>query len=452
MKQLYLRPALSVCGLLLWAGLQGDALAASTRAAQKTAAEAERAELRQKLNALKNDISKTETAKDQASDALASSEQSISEANRSLRDLQKEQADTQTRLTQLAEEQSRLQSKVENQKKQLSDFLRRQYMRGNSDRIKLLLSGDNPNRINRDLQYMGYVSQTQAKMIDDLHASLQAVTKNTEDARDAKEELDEIAQEELGHKAALETEKKRRAALLAQLADKLHSQKKQADNLQKDEQRLGALVTQLNKLIEEQIKAEQARAAQLEKQRQERLALQKAQREKALAQGKKPGKQPNPADAIDADEPPPKAVARNELTPVPGTNNGEFSRLKGQLRLPVKGELIARFGSKRADGPSWKGLFIRAVEGAEVKAIATGKVVFAQWLKGFGNMIIVDHGSEYISIYGNNQAVLKHVGDIVKTGDTIASAGNSGGNEESGLYFEIRYRGQVQDPMTWVGK
>ncbi|MES2103329.1 MAG: protease, partial [Pseudomonadota bacterium] len=335
--------------LLLWASLPGNVLAASTRAAQKTAAEAERAELRQKLNALKNDISKTETAKDRASDALASSEQAISEANRSLRDLQIEQADTQTRLTQLAEEQNRLQTQVENQKKQLSDFLRRQYMRGNSDRIKLLLSGDNPNRINRDLQYMGYVSQTQAKMIDSLHASLLAVTKNTEDARDAKEELDEIAQEERQHKTALETEKKRRSTLLAQLADKLHSQKKQADDLQKDEQRLGTLVTRLNKLIEEQIKAEQARAVQLEKQRQEKLA-QQAQREKALAnQGKKPGKAPNPADAIDADEPPPKAIVKNELTPVPGTNNGEFSRLKGQLRLPVKGELIARFGSRRAD-------------------------------------------------------------------------------------------------------
>ncbi|WP_394780136.1 murein hydrolase activator EnvC family protein [Undibacterium sp.] len=451
-----LRPShllLPVCALLLWASLPGDVQAASTRAAQKTAAEAERAELRQKLNALKNDISKTETAKDQASDALASSEQAISEANRSLRDLQAEQGDTQAKLSKLTEEQSRLQLQVETQKKQLSEFLRRQYMRGSSDRIKLLLSGDNPNRINRDLQYMGYVSQTQAKMIDSLHASLQAVTKNTEEAQDAKEELDEIAQEERQHKTSLETEKKRRATLLAQLADKLHNQKKQADDLQKDEQRLGTLVTRLNKLIEEQIKAEQARAALAEKQRQEKIAQQKAAREKALAnQGKKPGKAPNPADAIDADEPPAKPIARNELTPVPGTNNGEFSRLKGQLRLPVKGELVARFGSRRADGPSWKGLFIRAAEGAEVKAIATGKVVFAQWLKGFGNMIIVDHGSEYISIYGNNQAVLKHVGDIVKTGDTIASAGNSGGNEESGLYFEIRYRGQVQDPMTWVGK
>lgn len=446
MSQRLSRSALCLCGLVaLWAASQGQAFAASTRAAQKNAAEAQRSELRQKLDTLKAEIGKTETAKDQASDALAESEEAISKAKRSLRDLQEEQTAAQARLDQLEQERQRLSDQVDTQKKRLSDFLRRQYMRGSNDRIKLLLSGDDPNRINRDLQYMGYVSQTQAKMIDSLRASLAAVEQNAEDERDTKQDLDDIAQEQLQHKTALEQEKQKRSKLLSQLADKLHAQKKQADNLQKDEQRLSALVTKLNKLIEEQIKAEQARAAQLEKQRQEKLALQKAQREKA---GKTGAAKPAPEPAEEA----PKAIAKNELTPVPGTANGEFARLKGQLHLPVKGELIARFGNKRADGPTWKGLFIRAAEGAEVKAIATGKVVFAQWLKGFGNLIIVDHGSEYISIYGNNQSVLKHVGDIVKTGETIANAGNSGGNEESGLYFEIRHQGQVVDPMQWVGK
>jgi septal ring factor EnvC (AmiA/AmiB activator) len=124
--------------------------------------------------------------------------------------------------------------------------------------------------------------------------------------------------------------------------------------------------------------------------------------------------------------------------------------LRGQLRSPVKGELIARYGSKRADGPSWKGLFIRAAEGAEVKAVAAGKVVYAEWLRGFGNLVIIDHGGQYMTIYGNNQAVLKHAGDNVKSGDTIASAGNSGGNEQSGLYFEIRHQGRAFDPLTWM--
>jgi septal ring factor EnvC (AmiA/AmiB activator) len=448
----------ALCCLLLIVVL-GQAHASSNRANQKKQAETERSELQNKLKILKKDIGKTESAKDRASDALEDSEQAISDANRSLNDLKIEQTQIEDKLKLLVDEQRRLAAKVEKQKKQLSEFLRHQYMRGDSDRIKLLLSGDNPNRINRDLQYMGYVSQTQAKMIGELRISLQAVEKNTQDALEAKAELDEIAQEEREHKAALEKEKKRRSSLLEELAQKLHAQKKEADSLQKDEQRLSSLVLRLKTLIDEQVKAEQvkaekARVVQIENQRLEKLAVEKAQKEKKQLgnQQKKSGKISNP-NAIDADEPPAKIITKVEQTPVAGNNDGtEFSRLKGVLRLPVKGELIARFGSKRGDGPSWKGLFIKATEGAEIKAIATGRVVFAEWLRGFGNMIIVDHGGQYLSIYGNNQAVLKHPGDTVKAGDTIASAGNSGGNEESGLYFELRHQGRVFDPLSWVGK
>ena len=124
--------------------------------------------------------------------------------------------------------------------------------------------------------------------------------------------------------------------------------------------------------------------------------------------------------------------------------------MRGRLRLPVRGDLIAKFGSKRGEGPNWKGLFIRAEEGSEVKAVAAGRVVFAEWLRGFGNLIIVDHGSQYMTIYGNNQSVLKHAGDTVKSGDVIASTGNSGGNEQSGLYFEMRHQGRAFDPLSWV--
>lgn len=441
------------CLLFIGVLAQTQAHASSNRANQKKLAETERSELQQKLKVLKKDIDKTESARDKASDALEESEQAISEANRSLRDLQIEQTQTEAKLSLLVEEQRRLTAKVEKQKKQLSEFLRHQYMRGDSDRIKLLLSGDNPNRIHRDLQYMGYVSQTQAKMIGELRLSLQAVEKNTQEALEAKAELDEIAQEEREHKAALENEKKRRSSLLAELAHKLHAQKKEADSLQKDEQRLSGLVLRLKILMEEQAKAEKLKAAKLESQRLEKLAVEKAQKDKQSGnQQKKSGKISNP-NAIDADEPPAKTVTKIEQTPQAGSNDGtEFSRLKGALRLPVKGELIARFGSRRGDGPSWKGLFIKATEGAEIKAIAAGRVVFAEWLRGFGNMIIVDHGGQYLSIYGNNQAVLKHAGDAVKAGDTIASAGNSGGNEESGLYFELRHQGRVFDPLSWVGK
>jgi septal ring factor EnvC (AmiA/AmiB activator) len=125
--------------------------------------------------------------------------------------------------------------------------------------------------------------------------------------------------------------------------------------------------------------------------------------------------------------------------------------LKRGLRLPIKGELANRFGAQRSGGgPSWKGLFIRSPVGQEVRAVAPGRVVFADWLRGFGNLLIIDHGKSYLTIYGNNESVLKQVGDTVGTGDTVATVGASGGNMESGLYFEIRHEGKAFDPMRWV--
>ena len=139
----------------------------------------------------------------------------------------------------------------------------------------------------------------------------------------------------------------------------------------------------------------------------------------------------------------------NEATPE-ASAGGHFAQLKGNLRLPVRGTVTNRFGSARQEGSTWKGLFIRAASGGEVKSIAAGRVVFADWMRGFGNLLIVDHGSQYLSIYGNNDALLKQVGDAVRGGDTVASVGNSGGNPESGLYFELRHRGQPIDPLKWV--
>lgn len=460
----------------------------TNRSKQKAAAEAERAGLQQKLSSLKKDISQTESAKDDAADTLAESEQAISDANRALRDLQREQGDTNVKLTQLSAEHERLAATVAQQKHQLSKLLRDQYVAGNEDRIKLLLSGDNPNRINRELQMLAYVSQAQAKLLDSLRANLKAVEVNQEEAQNAKDELEEIAEEQLQQKAKLEQEKGRRAALLSTLSKKLVAQRKEAGNLEKDEQRMAGLVDKLNKLI-----AEQAAAAAAEKKRQEQVAAAKAAKAKADAEARalarakaaaeaerqrlakanntksgtiKPATPPapGPADAIDADEPPTKVAAikpapvENTAPPAraadialaPAAPAGAFAALKGQLRSPVSGKIANKFGSKRGDGPSWKGVFIRTGEGADVHAVAGGRVVFADWLRGFGNLIIVDHGGQYMSIYGNNQSLLKRAGDIVKPGDAIASAGNSGGNEESGLYFELRHQGAAFDPAGWV--
>jgi septal ring factor EnvC (AmiA/AmiB activator) len=425
----------------------------SERTKQKRAAESERADLQKKLDAIKRSINQTETAKDRATDALAQSEQDISNTNRSLHELAEEQRQTQRRLNQLSAQQATLQGTVIQQQNQLAKVMREQYVTGNEDSTKLLLSGDNPNRINRDLRYMGYVSEAQTRLIATLRTNLQGVETNKVETLQVKEDLDEIAQETRDQKAQLEKEKARHAALVAQLSSKLTEQRKEAGNLQRDEQRLGSLVNKLTQLIEEQKKAEKAAA---EKRRQQKLARAK---QKAQQQAKKharstssKGKITNPDD--NDEDASAKSLGRNELTPDASVENNvfqkEFSTLRGQLHLPLKGELSAKFGSKRGDGPTWKGLFIRAPEGTDVKAVATGRVIFADWLRGFGNLIIIDHGSQYMTIYGNNQSVLKRTGDIVKTGDVIANAGNSGGNEQSGLYFEMRHQGRAFDPMSWV--
>lgn len=443
--------------LAMFFGAQANAYAqkATDRSKQKKVAESERADLRQKLNTLKRSIDKTETAKSYAADALAKSEEAISDAKRTLSDLAQEQRQTEAKLNDLSKQQAALQKIVETQQNQLAKLLREQYIAGNEDRIKLLLSGDNPNRINRELQYMGYVSRAQATLIESLRTNLQAIEENQAEVQNAKQELDEIATEARDQHAILQKEKSQRATLLAQLSNKLTAQRKEAGNIERDERRLSSLVDKLAVLIQEQRKAE---AAAAEKRRQEQAARAKAAREKRLAQAKtrttpdnraSNGKISNP-DAIEDDEPPAKSMGRNELTPDASVQDGVFAALRGRLHLPVRGDLTAKFGSKRGDGPSWKGLFIRAAEGTDVKAVAAGRVVFAEWLRGFGNLIIVDHGSQYMTIYGNNQSVLKHAGDTVKAGDVIANTGNSGGNEQSGLYFEMRHQGRAFDPLGWV--
>lgn len=468
-----------VGGALLWlaiAGLAGAAPASgrdSERNRQKRGAEEQREQLQKKLSALKLSIDRNETEKQRAADALAQSEGAISDANRTLADLAAEQTQTEQRLAVLTRQLRELQATLALRQKQLSTVLREQYASGNEDRIKLLLSGDDPSRINRALRYMGYVSTAQTKLIDGLRASLKAIEQNQADATEAAADLNDIAAESQEQKRLLEQQKTQRTQLLAQYASRLAAQRVEVGRLQKDESRLGGLVEQLAKLIELQQKAEQAARAERAA-KAEQAAREKRRQQAALARreakatgsgptatepkGGAPRGQINNPDAIDADEPSAtqssKVIARNEPTSEPSvqgvTSLQPFTTFKGRLQLPLKGDLVARFGARRDDGPNWKGIFIRAPEGSQVHAVAGGRVVFAEWLRGFGNLIILDHGSQYMTIYGNNQAVLKHAGDNVATGDVIASAGNTGGNEQSGLYFEMRFQGRAFDPLGWV--
>jgi septal ring factor EnvC (AmiA/AmiB activator) len=146
-----------------------------------------------------------------------------------------------------------------------------------------------------------------------------------------------------------------------------------------------------------------------------------------------------------------RVLARTDTLPEPGSLQQRFSTLRGSLRLPVRGELTGRYGAPRgAAGGEAKGVFIRAQAGQPVRAVGRGQVVYADWMRGFGNLLILDHGENYLSIYANNEALLKQVGDAVSAGEAVATTGSSGGNEETGLYFELRHLGRAFDPLRWV--
>ncbi len=444
-----MRPAFLLVPLLALAlgmAVPAQAQKSAERTRQKQQVEQERAELRKKLSVLKADIAKTERAHGHAADALAASEAAISNANRALRELAAEQQRTERTLALLNKDQQQLEVAVAQQRQRLATMLREQYVAGHDDRVRLLLSGDNPNRIARELRYLGYVSAEQMRAIDKLLADIAEIESTRADAEEAQAVLEDIESERREQKALLEKEKARRQALVAQLADKLGAQRKQAGSLARDEERLSALVGRLAELIAQQRKAEQEAAAKRERSRAEAAARARAQ----PAESARKDERAAPVESA------PKAASRRAepapAEPPPPPDGAAFAALRGKGRLPVQGELAATYGAKRADGPSWKGIFIRAAEGSEVHAAGAGEVIFADWMRGFGNLLIVDHGGEYMSIYGKNQSLLKRPGDRVRSGEAIATVGNSGGNEHSGLYFELRHQGRAIDPLAWINR
>jgi septal ring factor EnvC (AmiA/AmiB activator) len=254
-------------------------------------------------------------------------------------------------------------------------------------------------------------------MIGSLRNSLAEQRALVATQRDKTAELGEIERKQEDQRATMLAQQKQRQVVLAQISDKMKVQRREFDNLRHNDQRLSKLIDDLAKIVA------------------------KADRRKQKAKTKSVGStkaksRPGPLQSEEPD---------------PGSFDSDFAKLRGHLHLPVRGEIVSRFGTARAEGGAlWKGIFIRSIEGGEVHAVAGGQVVYADWLRGFGNIMIIDHGEGFLSIYGNNQALLQQAGDAVRAGDNIATVGNSGGNPESGLYFELRHQGRPFDPARWV--
>lgn len=359
-------------------------------------------QLRSRIESLQQELAGTEESKSEAADALRESERAVGDANRKLAALIHAQGEANDRLSQLRSQSGQVKKYIEAQQSQLSKLLYQQYINGGGRKeyLTLLLNQQDPNQLARDLHYYGYLSQARAENINTLRINLKRLDELTRESREKSSEIAAIQVKQTEQKKHLEQEKAEQKKMLERMSLRADQQRREIDKLKRDEERLARLV--------------------------ERIA-------KQLARKKPPG-----------------SLSNNRL-PDASTDGNPFAALKGRLSLPVRGELANRFGSPRADGGiTWKGLFIRSMTGEEVKAIAGGRVVFADWLRGFGNLMIVDHGGSYMSLYGNNETNHKKAGDAVRGGDTIATVGNSGGNPDSGLYFELRHQGKPFDPLNWV--
>ena len=379
--------------------------------------------LKKRLQSLERDFQEKQATRKEAVDELRESERAISATVRQLRDLEGDRERTQGELQSLKRQSDELAARIRVQQGHLSEALKGAYLRGQGDALKLFLNGGNPNQTARDMRYLAHLSRAQHELIDGLRADrahLETLQQQVVQQSDALKQLQAAREAE---QKKLQAERLSREQVLQKLSAEIRQQQRQITTLKRDEQNLTKLVERLNRLMAERAAREAARA---------RAAQQAKQKQDAAARPRGP-------------------VAVNTETPVPFRSDRPFSRLKGSLRLPVAGELINRFGAPREDGGvSWRGLFIRAAQGAPVKAIAAGQVVFAEWLRGFGNLIIVDHGESYMSLYSNNESLYKQVGDRVQPGDTLAAVGNSGGQPDTGLYFEMRHQSRPINPLQWV--
>ena len=292
------------------------------------------------------------------------------------------------RMKGLQGERQTLWTDLARQRRVLAGQIRTAYAMGRQEYMKLLLNQQNPSVMGRTLVYYDYLNRARTAKIGVIDESVTRLEKLEVQIKDQTKRLKRTRVEQLAQKKKLEKSRINRTRVLVKLDKRIRTR-------------------------EEKLQLYRADAKQLER----------------LMEG-----------------------LREALADVPA-NAGQrkaFKSLRGRLRLPVRGKIAATFGSRRkAGGFRWQGVMIRAKQGTDVKTVSHGRVAFADWLRGFGLMVIIDHGDGYMSLYGHNESLYVETGDWVEAGDVVAAVGKSGGQKRSGLYFEIRTNGKPTNPLRW---
>ena len=358
------------------------------RAARETQAQARLDTLRAQIKAITAEQRAAEGERTEATRALRDADGKVSDAVRGLRRTEAAIATGETELQQLQKQKAALEESLAGQREALAALVRSAYALGRHEQLKLLLAQDRVSDLARVLAYHRYFQADRQQRITGLMEELRDLAAVADRITAQRRELDAARMQQQAELAALEQQRGERATVLATLESGFRDRTARLAALGRDE---GAVVKLLERL----------------------------------------------RDAV-AD------------IPAQVDDNRPFAGRRGQLQRPLAGSVLAAFGGRLPDGRGSDGLLIAGTAGAEVRAVAPGRVAFSDWLKGYGLLAIVDHGDGWMSLYASNDALLKDVGDWVRAGDPIATVGSSGGQGRAALYFELRRNGQPQDPKPWL--
>lgn len=340
--------------------------------------------------------------------------------------------DTQGTLTQLGKDISGLNASIAKLQKQQStqqNLLAKQldaaFRQGQHSAVQLILSGEESQRSERILAYFGYLNEARQKTIEELKQTRAELAKQKNTLVTKQGQQKSLLGEQQTQQQKLEQARGARKKTLTALEA----------SLEKDQQRLVELRQNEARMRDKIARAEREARARAEREAREAAKVREQVRIKEQ-QAKKTGTTYKPSEADRS------LMART----------GGLGRPAGQLMWPVRGRTLHGFGEQQQGELRWKGMVIEAREGSEVKAVADGRVLLADWLQGYGLMVVVEHGKGDMSVYGYNQSALVNVGAQVRAGQPIALVGTSGGQGTPSLYFEIRRQGQAVNPLPWLGR
>lgn len=355
------------------------------------ATSAELQQLRVRIEQLRKDVSKTRNRYNRARNQLRTVDLRISKHVRELKYIHFRLGQQDRRLGQLYHERKRYQKELRVQRELLGRQLRTAYVMGQQAYLKLLLSQDDPATLGRTLKYYDYFNRSRTNLIHKAGTALARFEQNKRDIERERRRLKELQAYSRTKKQQLQDDSRQRRQMVASLERQLQGKTASLGSMLEDERQLQHLLEGIGEVMPDVLHINKSQQA--------------------------------------------------------------FRSLKGKLSWPAAGTVQRLFGKRRGRSKaSWNGVIIKAREGKPVYAVSHGRVAYADWLRGYGLLLIIDHGNGYMSLYGHNQSLLKETGDWVDAGDSIATIGNTGGHSHSGLYFEIRYKGKPRNPLNWCRK